>query len=107
MDMTDKQWATELDRMVRGPVWPHIREWFTEVLVRRVMASDDPSWAAVQAAADLKGAMALLLALENDLTNKSEAIDGRRYRGAANARREGTAAGQVNGASRQRSNGAG
>jgi hypothetical protein len=89
MELNEKAWATELDRMIRGPVWPHIREWFTEVLVRRSMVSEDPLGAAAQCAADLKGAMALLLALENDLSNKLEAIDGRRYRGEANARRAG------------------
>lgn len=81
--ITERVWVTELDRLVRGPAWPLLREWWVGVLVRRVMSAEDPLKAAVEAASDLRGASALMLAIENELSNKSEAIDGRRYRATA------------------------
>lgn len=85
--ITEKAWVTELDRIVRGPAWPHVRAWFMSVLVKRVLTAEDPLGAAAIAAGELEGASALMLAIENEVATKSEAIDGRRFR-TANARPE-------------------
>jgi|ERR1700752_1459378 len=96
-ELTDKQWATELDRIIRGPVWPLLRGWWVRVLVQRVLVAEDPLMAAADAAGDLRGAMALMLALENELADKAEVIDGRRYRGQGHARTEERKPSNING----------
>ena len=92
MKLTPEQFRAELRRMVASPAWAELPAWFTEVMVRRVLRSNDAIHAGQQAAGDVAGAAALMLAIENEVST-GETSNGKSYR--SRVRAESTAAAQA------------
>jgi hypothetical protein len=106
--LSPDQFQRELVKMVESPAWPELSPWFVDQLVRRVLASSNPTEASEQAAHERAGAAAFLLAIENEVTrSRQEAMHATRInRGAATApersrRRPAGDAGRAGGARKQ------
>ena len=68
MKITQAEFDREVARMVESPAWEELAGWFTEKLVRRVIASGNGAHAheaSAHAARDMAGAQALILAVSN------------------------------------------
>jgi hypothetical protein len=81
----------EVERIVNSPAWPELLAWFTDRMVRRVIAggSGDALEASANAARDVAGAQALLLAMQNHVsTRKMEAMNVNRTEGRVAAKAE-------------------
>jgi hypothetical protein len=72
--------VTELARMVDAPAWAAIRAWWLSQCVERAITSKDPMHTAQEAANTYSGGLALLLAIENEVSNRQGDIDGRTAR---------------------------
>ena len=79
-ELTPKAWVTELARMTDAPAWQQLREWWQRECVERAMTAPDPIQAAAKAANDYSGGLALLMAIENEVSNRQGEIDGRTTR---------------------------
>lgn len=82
MELSTKAWVTDLARMVEAPAWRELSKWWLDECVRRaVLGGDEYSSARAQAASTAySGGLALLMAIENEVSNRQGEIDGRTAR---------------------------
>jgi hypothetical protein len=85
--------------MVEAPAWDALRTWWLEQCVTRAITSSDPLLQ-TGLAHDYQGGLALMRAIENEVTNRQGDIDGR------TARHTGTKAEAGRQGNGKRSNGA-
>lgn len=99
-ELTPKVWVTELARYVDSTAWPHLRAWWLEQCVRRALNAKDPLIASGELGHDYSGGLALLMAIENEVSSRQGDIDGRTARHTRQQEKNGES-------HRQRSNGTG
>jgi hypothetical protein len=64
-ELTPFEFERQLGVIASNPAFSHIERWYSERLVRRILAAGNPVQAAADLSLSLQGASALLLAIQN------------------------------------------
>lgn len=74
--VTRRVFVTGLARAIDSDAWPHIAQWWQQRCATAMLAAKDAeAWARIKGASD--GGVALLLAIENEVSDNRTEIDGR------------------------------